>query len=92
MKKNVYRLHLQGNIEVPKKYKDLIELLSDVGKLFKKNSFKFVYITENDKFFKKLVNPRYSKVNEADFFYNQNIGVEGFILNSEDGKEYYINN
>lgn len=85
----MYTIKLPGNQELPVTYNNLIKCISDVGKLFKRGNIKFIIIYQDNKILKKLVNPRFKKVNKETFF--AGFYEEGFIL-KDDTTEYYINN
>lgn len=85
----MYTIKLPGNQELPVTYTNLIKCISDVGKLFKRGNIKFIIIYQDNKLLKKLVNPRFKKVNQEIFF--AGFYEEGFIL-KDDTTEYYINN
>ena len=85
----MYTIKLSPDQELPVSYSNLIKCISDVGKLFKRGNFKYLLIYENDKLLKKLVNPKYRKVDKETFF--AGFYQEGFII-KDDTTEYYINN
>jgi len=85
----MYTIQLPDFTELPINYNNLIKCLSDVGKLFKRSNIKFLLVYENDKLLKKLVNPRFRKVDKETFF--SGFYEEGFIIKDQ-VEEYYINN
>jgi hypothetical protein len=85
----MYTIKLSHGEELPVSYTNLIKCFCDVGKLFKRSNIKFLLVYENDKLLKKLVNPRFRKVDKETFF--SGFYEEGFIIKDQ-VEEYYINN
>lgn len=85
----MYTIKLSPDQELPLSYKNLLHCICDCGKLFKRANIKFLLIYENDKLLKKLVNPRFRKVDKETFF--GGFYEEGFIIKDQI-QEYYINN
>lgn len=84
----MYTIKLPANMEIPKKYKSIIDTYCDVGKLFKKGKYKFVLIYEDGNFLKKLINPRFKEVSEIEF--REGFYLDGFILDQDGKAEFYI--
>lgn len=85
----MYTIKLSPSEELPVSYNNLIKCFCDVGKLFKRSNIKFLLVYENDKLLKKLVNPKYRKVDKETFF--AGFYQEGFIMKDKT-EEYYIHN
>lgn len=94
MKKTRYKLELPGAVKaMPNEYKNIVEVFSVINKMFKLTNFHFVVIYENDKFLKKVVNPKFRQVSSNTFLNAHNTGMftDAFILNENGVKQYYLN-
>jgi hypothetical protein len=87
-----YTIELPGQVKIPKTYKSMIEAYSTIGKLLKADSCKYIVVYQDDKFFRKVINNRYKRVENAEWMKAHNSGMfkDAFILNDNGTNEYYI--
>lgn len=88
----IYQIELPGSVKIPKNYKNIVEVYATIGKLIKYDSSKYFVIYENDKFFRKVINPKYNRVTNEQWMQAHNAGhfKDAFILVDNGQKEYYI--
>lgn len=87
-----YEIELPGQIKIPTKYKNIVDTYAVIAKLIKYDSSKFFIIYQDDKFFRKVINPRYIRVTNDEWMSAHNTGHmrDAFILVDNGEKEYYI--